>query len=127
VLAVAEAAQIQMLRYRLNPDFLFLVVGSRHRFLRVGWIVTIRAAGDYSELLLADGSKGLVLKALKEWESRLPPQYFFRIHRSAIINVEYVERIEELHGLSLKVHMKVPAEPLLISRRYALRLKQQLG
>jgi hypothetical protein len=41
--------------------------------------------------------------------------------------MEYVERVEKLLSSSLKAHLKTAAEPLLISRRYALRFKQQLG
>jgi two-component system LytT family response regulator len=110
-----------------HDDRLFLMIGSRFRFLMVSSIVSIHAAGDYSEIWLAEGGKGLVLKSLKEWEKRLPPQYFVRIHRSAIVNMDYVERVEEMANYSMRVHLKGVAEPLLISRRYALRLKHRLG
>ena len=64
---------------------------------------------------------------MKEWEHRLPPKYFIRIHRSAIINMEYVESVEELLNYSLRVLMKGDSEPLLVSRRYAVRLKEHLS
>jgi DNA-binding LytR/AlgR family response regulator len=35
-----------------------------------------------------------VLKSLREWERRLPPQHFARIHRSMIVNLACVERLE---------------------------------
>jgi two-component system, LytTR family, response regulator len=110
-----------------HDDRLFLMIGNRFKFLKVDSITCIHAAGDYSEVHLSEGTKGLALKSMKEWENRLPPQYFIRIHRSAIINMDFVERIEEQFNYSLRVHLKGLGEPLHISRRYALRLKQRLG
>jgi two-component system, LytTR family, response regulator len=117
-------ARVRPLRY---DDCLFLMIGNRYRFLKIGAIIAIHAAGDYSQIFLDDGAKGLALKAMKEWEQRLPPQNFIRVHRSAIINMEHVERIEESFNYSLRVFLKGVAEPVVISRRYAVRLKEQLG
>jgi len=103
------------------------MIGNRPRFLKVSSIVAVHAAGDYSEIRLAEAAKGLVLKSMKEWENRLPPQWFIRIHRSMTINLDFVDRVEELVNYSLRVYLKGVAERLLRSRRYALRLKQRLG
>jgi two-component system, LytTR family, response regulator len=108
-------------------DRLFVMFGNRFRFLKVSSMLSIHAAGDYSEIRLLDGTKGLTLKSMKEWEHRLPPQYFIRIHRSAIINMEYVESVEESFNYSLRVFMKGVSDPLLVSRRYAVRLKERLS
>ena len=68
--------------------------GRAARFVRVRAIVCIRGAGDYSEVLLPDGKQLLSPRPLKEWESRLPGQTFARVHRTAIVNLDCVERVE---------------------------------
>ena len=108
-------------------DRLFLMLGQHFRFLKVNTILNISAAGDYSEVLISDGTKGLTLKSMKEWETRLPMQHFIRIHRSSIINMEFIERIEEWFNYSFRIYLKGLEEPYVISRRYAARLKERLG
>jgi two-component system LytT family response regulator len=108
-------------------DRLFLMLGRHFKFLKVNTILNISAAGDYSEVLTSDGSKGLTLKSMKEWETRLPAQQFIRIHRSTIINLEFVEKVEEWFNYSFRVFLKGVQEPHVISRRYATKLKEKLG
>src|SRR5262245_6836693 len=87
-----------------HDDFLFLSIGQNSRFLRVREIKYISAADTYSELSTGDEQKMLVLKPLNEWEERLPEKYFVRIHRSTIINIEFVERVEKLFNHSFHVY-----------------------
>ncbi len=103
------------------------MLGRHFKFLKVDTILAVTAAGDYSEVLTSDGSKGLVLKSMKEWEARLPAQHFLRVRRSTIINMEYIDRVEEWFNYSFKVYLKGLEEPYVISRRYATRLKDRLG
>ncbi|MEW6128058.1 MAG: LytTR family DNA-binding domain-containing protein [Acidobacteriota bacterium] len=108
-------------------DRLFIEAGERSVFLKVEAIVCITAAGDYSEILTNNGQKSLVLKPLKEWEERLPEKFFTRIHRSAIVNLEYVERLESWFNQSYRVYLKTLSEPLMMSRRYAAKLKNKFS
>jgi two-component system LytT family response regulator len=106
---------------------LLLTINGHLKFVRVNSILSIQAAGDYSELTLREGKKGLVLKSMGEWEDRLPENHFCRIHRSAIVNIEYIDRIEEWFENSYRVHLKGVDAPLLMSRRYVALLKQKMG
>jgi len=108
-------------------DRLFLNLGNRFQFLKINTIISIIAAGDYSEVVTEKGRIGLALKSMREWESRLPGQYFIRIHRSTIINMEYIDRIEEWFNYSFRVYLKHSEEPLVLSRRYAAKLKEKMG
>ena len=63
---------------------------------------------------------------MREWEQRLPERVFFRIHRSNIINIEYVDNVEEWFNNSYKIYMKNLKEPLVMSRRYAAKIKETL-
>jgi two-component system, LytTR family, response regulator len=117
-------APVRKLEY---TDRLWLETDERAQFLKLDLIVCIRAAGDYSEVITSEGRPLLVLKPLREWEERLPEKHFARIHRSTIINLEYVERIEGWFNRSYQIHLRHLAEPLLVSRRYAAQLKQRFG
>ncbi len=118
------ASPVRPLEYE---DRLFIEVDERSRFLKVSDIVVISAMGDYSRIFSSDGQKSLVLKPLKDWEERLPAKHFTRIHRSTIINVEYVERLESWFNRSYRIHIRQIAEPLVMSRRYAARFKANFG
>lgn len=108
-------------------DRLLIEVDDRSRFLKVSDIIVISAMGDYSQILSSDGQKSLVLKPLKDWEERLPAKHFTRIHRSTIINVDYVERLESWFNRSYRIHLRQLPEPLVMSRRYAARFKAAFG
>jgi two-component system LytT family response regulator len=115
-------------RRKLEYDgALFLTINNHLKFVRVSSILSVQAAGDYSELTLSEGKKGLVMKPMLEWEDRLPESHFCRIHRSTIINMEYIDRVEEWFKNSYRVHLKGVDTPVSMSRRYAALLKQRLG
>jgi len=108
-------------------DNAFIKLDKAYRFLKICSICKIMAADDYSELHLNNGKKLLAHKSMKEWENRLPGQYFCRIHRSTIINIEEVEKIEPWFNRAFHVYLKNNDEPLVMSRRYFLILKKKLG
>jgi two-component system LytT family response regulator len=107
-------------------DSIFVMVNNHYQFVKISSIIKIASAGNYSEIYTSSKLKGLVLKSLKDWEIRLPGNYFVRIHRNAIINLEYVDRVEGWFNYSYKVFLKEIDEPLVISRRYAAKLKERM-
>jgi two-component system LytT family response regulator len=108
-------------------DRLFLRLDDRRAFLRVGDVAAIEAEGDNSRLHLAGGRTAQARKPLREWEERLPERWFVRIHRSAIVNLEYVERVEDWSHGSHLVYLRGMREPLTMSRRYAARVRALFG
>ncbi|MFT3745891.1 MAG: LytTR family DNA-binding domain-containing protein [Pyrinomonadaceae bacterium] len=108
-------------------DRLFLDIGSRSGFLKIDSIKCIVADGDYTKVFTTDAKKHLVAKTLKEWESRLPEKHFIRIHRSAIVNLDFVEKVESWFGRSYQIHLKEMTDPLTVSRRYAAELKRRFN
>jgi len=64
---------------------------------------------------------------MAEWENRLPEQFFTRIHRSTIVNMEYIEKVEDWFNKSYRVYLKGIEEPIIMSRRYAAKLKEKMG
>jgi hypothetical protein len=78
-------------------------------------IATITGAQDYSEVQTFDGKRHLVRWSLGEFERRLDPDRFLRVHRSTIVNFDYVQRVEPAGGGRLLVHMGT-SQPVQTSR-----------
>ena len=67
-------------------------------FVRVDEVDWIEAA-DYCVRIHAGGRAHLVRESLRELEARLDPARFFRIHRSALVNVARIRELEpHFHG-----------------------------
>jgi DNA-binding LytR/AlgR family response regulator len=60
---------------------------------------------------------------MTNWEEKLPEAHFIRIHRSTIINVNFIEKIEKWFNNSFRLHMADIQEPFIVSRKYAVKLK----
>lgn len=108
-------------------DRLFIELGERSKFLKICSIKCICADGDYTHVFTDDGKKHLVTKPLKEWEDRLPEKYFVRIHRSTIVNLEFIEKVETWFSRSYQIYLREMKEPLTVSRRYASQLKARFS
>jgi two-component system LytT family response regulator len=96
-------------------------------FFKVSDIVYIAAAGDYTEVHLANGRMRLALKPLHEWEDRLPNQHFVRIHRSTLVNLEHVTDVTRTNSYAYRVHLSDADEPVRMSRRYAAKVKERFA
>lgn len=108
-------------------DSLFILLNSQMKFIKISDILTIESSGDYSEISLKNNFKGLTSKPMREWEQRLPEKQFIRIHRSAIVNLNFICKVEEWFNNSFKVFITGKTEPLIISRRYASKLREKMG
>jgi two-component system LytT family response regulator len=106
-------------------DRLFITADGFSKFIKISTIQCITAEKDYSYIYLITGKKLLILKPMVEWEGRLTPKYFVRIHRSTIVNLEYVEKVEKWFNASYRVYIQNILEPFQMSRRYASKLKER--
>ncbi len=106
-------------------DRLFLTNNGSSKFIKVSNILSITANKDYSYINSIDEKKIIILRTMKAWEERLPEKYFARIHRSTIINLEYVEKVEKWFNYSYHVYIKDIEIPFQMSRRYAAKLKEK--
>jgi len=93
------------------------------KFIRLNSVIAIISLGNYSKLVSSDGNTYLVLKTLKQWEEELPRNHFIRIHRSSIVNLEYIQKIERHSGNGHRVQMKDMAGALEVSRSCVSKLK----
>lgn len=68
-------------------------------FVEVNNIAQLQADGAYTQVYIADGSKLLVSKKLKFFEDLLAKRRnFFRIHRSHLINLNFVKKYKRLES-----------------------------
>lgn len=107
-------------------DSLYLTVDDRYKFVKIRLIKCVLAEGNYSYIIDQCDKKGLVTKTLKEWEEILPEGDFVRIHRSTIVNVNSIMRIEQMKNYTNLVYIEGIEEPFEMSRRYAARLKSDV-
>jgi two-component system LytT family response regulator len=111
-----------------GPDDLFFHDDPRRpRCVRIREIAFIRAAGNYTELFTAAGPPLLVLRPLSAWEAQLVNAPFVRVHRSALVNLDFVERIERGASYTYELFVRGQAAPIAMSRRRALELKRRIG
>jgi len=109
-----------------REDVAYVMVSGSLRFLQVSQIKCIIAGGNYSYLYYQDHKRELVAKSLQDWQEILPEEYFLRIHRSTLVNFEFVERVEKCKNYSHLVYLRGVDKPLVMSRRYAIKLQQLL-
>jgi len=116
--------KLPMLNY---SDSIFIDSGNNFSFLRINSIVIISASGIYTDIFTNKSVKLISNKSMKEWETRLPQNTFVRIHRSVIINIDYIEKIDKWFNYSYQVYMKNYDKPLTISRRYLSAIKNRMS
>ncbi|MDR0348985.1 MAG: LytTR family transcriptional regulator DNA-binding domain-containing protein [Tannerella sp.] len=67
--------------------------GQKIRLIQVSEIIYIQAEGDYISIHTSEG-KWLKEQTMKYTETILPPENFIRVHRSYIVNINHISRIE---------------------------------
>jgi len=107
-------------------DSIFIEHSHNFYFVKINSIIMISAVGAYTEVITSKGHKMVAHKSMKEWEERLPQNAFIRIHRSTIINTEYIEKMDRWYNYSLRVHLKGIEKPVPISRRYMAAIRERM-
>lgn len=67
--------------------------GSRIEIIPVGEIIHLQGEGDYVRIFSTKG-KFLKEQTMKSLENTLPPEQFVRVHRSNIVNIDFIAQIE---------------------------------
>ena len=101
-----------------RPPLTRLMVRSRGRvfFLRTDEIRFIEAAGNYAALHVGE-DEHLIRETLSSLESRLDPNTFLRVHRSTIVNLDFISEIISLERGEYRIVMS-GSIPLKLGRSY---------
>jgi two-component system LytT family response regulator len=94
-------------------------------FIKISKITHVTASGEYSYVHTDDGKELITSKSLNEWEQRLPDQNFCRVHRSTIINFDYIIKIDHNITGTAEVILQGSPESFKISRDYYKKLKKR--
>jgi two-component system LytT family response regulator len=119
-----KAAFQEVQRESRDNERIFVKSGSRILFLRKGLIEWVEAQGDYVKLHIGRESH-LLRETMSAASERLDPTRFVRIHRSRIVNLDYVREIRPLWGGDYCVLMRDGTE-LTMSRTYRVSLQTAL-
>lgn len=85
-------------------DHIAVKNGSKIDLVYTSEIVCIQAEGDYVMIYSTNG-KYLKEQTMKSLEDGLPPNKFVRVHRSSIVNIDYIQRIELLEKQTQILHL----------------------
>jgi DNA-binding LytR/AlgR family response regulator len=106
-------------------DRVYLKTDRATRLAGVASIAAIRSCENYTEVLLEDGARLLVLRALKTWEEMLPEAAFVRVHRQAIVNLGQVRAIVRAGDDEVSFQLALPGVAIPASRRQLAELRHR--
>ena len=92
------------------------------RLIKLKNILYIAAEGDYTRICCIEENDMLLYRTMKCWENMLPQKYFRRIHRSTIINTEYIEKFHKTENSKHLVEITGIDKSFSVSRTYLSNL-----
>ncbi len=94
-------------------------------FIQQKEIIRLEASRSYTEFYLDHGIKHVASKGIKEFESKLSPNLFYRCHKSHIINLQKVRKFINHDGLfALMSDGSLPLISKLQKDEFLNRLKE---
>lgn len=96
--------------------------GNTVRLMLVDEIDYFQADGKYTRVVGKHG-EGLIRLSLKELLAQLDAAQFAQVHRSSIVNLHAVERIER-DGAAMQLHLKGGRGSLPVSEAYSRQFRQ---
>jgi len=124
--ATGVAALLDALRAeRERPDRIAVRTGRGVHFVKPEEVSWVEAEGNYVKLHTPGGAH-LVRGTLKEVEARLGPRRFVRVHRSALVNLDRIRRLEPWFHGEFVVVME-DGTRLTSSRTYSGNLRRLTG
>ncbi len=122
-----EVSNKEEVRRHSYSERLFITTGTQPVLLKINEIKFISAENQYTSVHLTGGKTLLVRKSLSYWENILPLNEFLRIHRSTILNMEYISKIGKWDNSSMFAYIEGISEPFIISKRYAAKLRRSFS
>lgn len=103
---VEELEVVVQKLYALNKPSLEKVISDKLaistteeiELIRHSDIVYAKACNNYTEIHTQSGDTRLISKTLKYVSAQLPDQYFFRVHKSYLINLAHIEKYRKSEG-----------------------------
>lgn len=122
---VPEVEKAAPLPQEESIDRITVKDGSRIHIIKVEDLLYIQACGDYATLVTPDGEY-IKEQTMIYFETHLPADNFVRIHRSSIVNVTQISRVEQYGKETYQVTLKSGVKLRVSLSGYRL-LKERLG
>lgn len=103
-------------------DKVFIKDGEKCYFVSLSEVRMLESDGNYVKVYFGK-DRPLILRSLNSFEERLDPSCFFRANRKFIVNLEWIESVENWFNGGLQVVLKT-GDKIEISRRQAIRFRE---
>lgn len=121
-----KAAESQSTAMLEDEDQVFVKDGEKCWFVKLSEIRLFESEGNYARVYFKN-NRPLILRSLNSLDERLNHKTFYRANRKHIINLKWVDTIENWFSGGLKVKLKEGGEEIEISRRQAARLRDLMS
>ncbi len=106
-------------------DRVFLKDGNRCWFVKLSEVSVFESEGNYVKVFF-EQNKPLILRSLNNLEERLDERTFFRANRKFIVNLAWVEGIEEWFNGGFRLSLR-DGKQIEVSRRQASKFKEMMS
>jgi DNA-binding LytR/AlgR family response regulator len=93
-------------------------VGDTVRLIRLDEVIYLQATDKYVNVVAVD-SEALIREPLRELLPRLDPERFAQVHRSTVVNLDYVQSASRDGSGKLWLKLREREERLAVSRLHA--------
>ncbi|RED23416.1 LytTR family two component transcriptional regulator [Flavobacterium cutihirudinis] len=104
---------------------IFIKDGEKRFFIQTDEIYLIESLENYTRLFFQD-KKALQRRSLRHWEEFLDPTVFFRINRTEIVNIKFIEEVNTTTEGGLEIKLKT-GHLLKVSKRQSVKFKNSNG
>lgn len=111
-------------RFAIN-NMVLMNINNEMKFIKIKDINYIQAKGNYTNVSLQDGTHFVTYGLIKVWEDKLPMDDFFRVHRSTIVNLHNVAKIDKGTYDTGILYLNGVEEPFEVSRNYFSIIKNK--
>lgn len=108
-----------------KDDKVFIKDGEKCYFVKLEEVRMLESDGNYVKVHFGS-NRPLILRSLNSFEEKLDQESFFRANRKFIINLDWIEKVENWFNGGLQVELRT-GEKVEISRRQAIRFKEALS
>jgi DNA-binding LytR/AlgR family response regulator len=117
---------MQVMENQKAPEYLGLIkvkTGSELRFIPVSQVIFFKAEDKYI-IVQTSGNEFLIKTPIKDLENELDPKHFWRVHRSAIVNIERIKIIKRSFTNQMIIGFDQTDHTMPVSRAYEHLFKQ---